>query len=204
MVAASGNDRRGINFPAEDRRVVAVGGLEPDLSFWDDRLDLPANLLNGVCPDRVAAHVSFQGAECGSNFTVAGVGERRQEVTIPARDVYSTIYPAATWNPFLECGDSFGDASATDGRGLCTGTSMSAPLYSGMAGILRSINPLLLPGDPESTVNALGIRDAVVASSVVPGGTLIWDAKFGYGIPRADVAAGLVLGVVAGNVVKIG
>ena len=123
---------------------------------------------------------------------------------MPAREVYSTIYPAVNYNTLVECGDSFGDASATDGRGLCTGTSMSAPLYSGMAGILRSINPLLLPGDPESTVNAPGIRDAVVAASVVPGGTLVWDAKFGYGIPRADVAAGLVLGVVAGNVVKIG
>ena len=202
VVGASGNNRKPINFPGEDPRVVAVGGLEPDLTFWNDRLDLPVSILNGECPDRILAQLPVQGDECGSNFTPATVGERRQEVTMSAREVYSTMYPAKSWNSFLECGDSFGDASATDGRGLCTGTSMSAPLYSGMAGILRSINPLLLPGDPENTIDALGVRDAVVNTSSVPGGLLVWDAKFGYGVPNAQSAAGAMLGAIRGVVVK--
>lgn len=201
MVGASGNDRRAINFPSENRNVVAVGGLEPDLTFWNDRLDMPGNVLVGDCPDAVISQLPAQGRECGSNFTPAGAGERRQEVTMPARDVYSTIYPAADWNPFLECGDGFGDASATDGRGQCTGTSMSAPIYSGMAGLLRSINPLVLPGDPENVVDAIGIRDAVVESATVPGGTA-WSAQYGYGVPDAEIAARTVLGTVGGTTVK--
>ncbi len=201
MVGASGNDRRAINFPSENRRVVAVGGLEPDLTFWNDRLDMPANLLVGDCPDAVIAQLPAQGRECGSNFTPAAAGERRQEVAMPARDIYSTIYPGVDWNPFLECGDGFGDASATDGRGMCTGTSMSAPIYSGLAGLLRSINPLVMPGDPESVVDAIGIRDSVVESATVPGGAA-WDAQYGYGVPDAEIAARSVLGTVAGATVK--
>lgn len=49
MFAASGNARGAINFPANDSRVVAVGGLAPDGSFWEE----------SPCP--VAG-------ECGSNF----------------------------------------------------------------------------------------------------------------------------------------
>jgi subtilisin family serine protease len=201
LVGASGNDRRAINFPSENANVVAVGGLEPDLTFWDDRLDMPPNLLVGNCPDAVIAQLPAQGRECGSNFTTAGAGERRQEVTMPARDIYSTIYPAADWNPFLECGDGFGDASATDGRGACTGTSMSAPIYTGLAGILRSINPLVMPGDPENVVDAIGIRDAVVGSATIPGGGA-WSAQYGYGIPDAEGAARTMLGTVAGATVR--
>jgi len=202
IVAASGNNRQPINFPAEDSRVVAVGGLEPDLTFWNDRLDLlPAN-LTGDCPNHVLAGLPSAGTECGSNFTPATVGERRQEVTVSARDIYSTFYPGKSWNAFLECGDAFGDASSSDGRGLCTGTSMSAPLYSGMAGIVRSINPLLRPGNPENAFDAIGVRDIIVDASVVPGGTLIWDGSYGYGIPRADVAASSTLGIVASAVLK--
>ncbi len=204
LVGASGNNRTSINFPARDSRVAAVGGLEPDLTFWDDRLDLPASVRLNECinPALFGNPPPPFGTECGSNFTPAGAGQRRQEVTLSARAVYSTIYPSIDYNTLVECGDSFGDSSPTDGRGFCTGTSMSAPLYSGMVGLLRSINPLLLPGDPESTVDAIGVRDVVVESSVVPGGTLIWDAKFGYGIPRADAAASIMLGYVASNTVK--
>lgn len=202
MVGASGNNRQGINFPAEDSRVVAVGGLEPDLSFWNDRLDLSPALRVGECPNTALFAPSFPiGSECGSNFTAAGVGERRQEVTVAARDVYSTIYPNVTWNATVECGDDYGDASGSDGRGACTGTSMSAPLYSGLAGLLRSINPLVMPGDPENMVDAIGIRDVVVESAQVPGGAN-WNAQYGYGVPHAGIAARSVLGSVGGNYVK--
>ncbi len=195
LVAASGNARTSINFPAQDPRVVAVGGLEPDLSFWNERLDLPPNLRTGECPNSVPP-----GQECGSNFTATSPGERRQEITMPARDVYSTAYPGATWNQFLECGDAT-DGNPSDGRGLCTGTSMSAPLYSGLAGLLRSINPLLLAGNPENAADAIGIRDVVVSAATVPGGAP-WSPQFGYGIPDAEIAAKIMLGTVAGNTVK--
>ncbi len=200
QVGASGNDRRAINFPSEDSRVVAVGGLEPDLSFWNDRLDMPANLLVGDCPDPVIAELPALGRECGSNFTPATAGERRQEVTLPARDVYSTVYPGVNWGTVLECGDSY-DANASDGQGFCTGTSMSAPLYSGLAGLLRSINPLVMPGDPENVVDAIGIRDVVVESASIPGGGT-WNAQFGYGIPDAEIAARRMLGTVGGSTVR--
>ena len=183
MVAASGNDRRKLNFPALDVRVAAVGGLEPDKTIWNDRLDLPSAMLRGECPDRVAAHLARQGDECGSNFTGTTPGERRQEVVFAARNVYSTIYTGQNWNPYLQCGDSYGDSDAGNGRGECSGTSMSAPLYSGLAGILRSINPLVMPGNPESTVDALGIRDAIVENAAVPGGLTTWDPSMATAYP---------------------
>lgn len=202
MVAASGNDRRKLNFPALDVRVAAVGGLEPDKTIWNDRLDLPTAMLRGECPDRVAAYLERQGDECGSNFTGTIPGERRQEVVFAARNIYSTIYTGQNWNPYLQCGDSYGDTDAGNGRGECSGTSMSAPLYSGLAGILRSINPLVMPGNPESTVDALGIRDAIIENAAVPGGLTTWDPKYGYGIPNAEGAVQTMLGAVAGRTIK--
>ncbi len=201
MVGASGNHRTTIQFPAEDRRVVAVGGVEPDLSFWDDRLDLPVALLSGECPDPALGGVAVLGNECGSNFTQGQQNERRQEIAVPARDIYSTMYPGVNWNEFIECGDGFDDANAADGRGGCSGTSMSAPLYSGLAGLLRSINPLVMPGDPENPIDAIGVRDVIVESAMKPGGQA-WSPQFGYGIPDTEVAARIMLGTVGGQTVK--
>lgn len=39
MVAASGNDRGRLNFPASDPRVASVGGLDESLDFWDEDRD---------------------------------------------------------------------------------------------------------------------------------------------------------------------
>lgn len=49
--AAAGNNRGAINFPAEDPRVVAVGGIKDSGEFWVDRLDLPVSLLQQECPN---------------------------------------------------------------------------------------------------------------------------------------------------------
>lgn len=49
MVAASGNSRRKINFPASDPRVVSVGGLDETLEFWNEDKD-PTPYHLDECP----------------------------------------------------------------------------------------------------------------------------------------------------------
>ena len=79
MTAAAGNDGGGqaSDFPASDSRVVGVGGIEPDGSFFDD------------CP----------GFECGSNVNPA-------QIVTPAKQVYSTFYVGLTYSPSGGCDDS--------------------------------------------------------------------------------------------------
>jgi hypothetical protein len=192
IVAASGNSRGDIRFPAHDARSVAVGGLNAALGFWDDS---PGNTIN--CP---FVNGVQSGAECGSNFTLT-VGFRRQEVTTPARTVRSTIYRGAVWNPDLGCGDAFGGGATNDGVGLCTGTSMSTPIMSGILGLLRSINPLVRVGDPES-VPEYGVRDVVVETTDRATSGLGWNAQLGYGRPNVGAAAARMLGRVRTQVVS--
>lgn len=143
MVASSGNNRLPINFPAEDPRTVSVGGSTDFPSFWSDRMDLPGSIRVGECPNpALFSPGSPVGTECGSNYTAPGSAAlARQEVVLPALNVRSAVYVGKDWNPVLGCGDSAGGGSASDGYGTCTGTSMSAPIYSGIAGIVRSANP---------------------------------------------------------------
>jgi serine protease len=192
IVAASGNSLADIRFPAHDARSVAVGGLDAALAFWDDSPGGTANcpFVNGV----------QSGAECGSNFTLTA-GFRRQEVSTPARTVRSTIYRGAAWNTELGCGDAFGGGATNDGVGLCTGTSMSTPIMSGILGVLRSINPLVRVGDPES-VPVFGVRDVVVESTDRAAAGLPWNAQVGYGRPDLAAAADRMLGRVRGQIVS--
>lgn len=186
LIAASGNDLRGVNWPAADPRIIAVGGLGLDLGFWDDRPNCPFG--------------STDLRECGSNFTNPEWSNYRQELMAPAKSVLSTMYRGFDWNPDLLCGDSVGGGSSNDGVGLCTGTSMSAPIISGIAGILRSINPLVPVGDPFTTVD-FGIRDVLAASTDRAAVNLGWDPMMGFGRPDAEVAARRMLGTVAGSTV---
>jgi len=129
MVSSSGNDRVALNFPAEDPRVVAVGGIKESGAFWEDRLDLSPLFLQWGCvnPALLGPWVNW-GAECGSNyFAPDSSPTARQESVLPSLDVFSTIYTGRDWNPLLECEDTFAGGS-NDGYGLCTGTSMSAPI----------------------------------------------------------------------------
>jgi len=184
IVAASGNNRMDVRFPAHDRRAVAVGGLDATLGFWDES---PGNFVN--CPFINGVQT---GAECGSNFTLT-VGFRRQEGTTPARTVRSTFYRGATWNLDLGCSDALGGGAANDGVGLCTGTSMSTPIMSGLLGMLRSINPLVRVGDPED-ITAYGVRDVVAETTDRASLGLAWNAQLGYGRPDAGAAADRMLG----------
>jgi serine protease len=163
VVAASGNARADINFPASDPRVIAVGGIRSTGAFWDD----------GCFTDN-----------CGSNFTKTA-GRKMQDLVAPAKDVVSTVYTGRNWitSPFV-CGDG----TSFDGYGLCTGTSMSAPFVSGIAGLVRSANPLL---------SRAQVRQILVETASRGG---LWDVQLGYGWPNASAAVNRALGTAAGQV----
>lgn len=186
-VASSGNDRKRLNYPASDGRAIAAGGLDSSGSLWDD---WPS------CPSAYSG-----GRECGSNYTVVS-GQAQQELVAAAKSVISTVYPNKEWNPWTSCGDSFGTPIG-DGVGDCTGTSMSAPLISGLAGVLRSINPLVLPGTPTATVGQpWGVRTVLASTTDRAQASLGWIGSYGYGVPDGEAAARKVLGTVRGVTVK--
>ena len=153
MFASSGNEAGNINFPARDPRVVAVGGIEADESFW-----------------------------ASSNYTLSP-GTKMQDLVAPAKAILSTVYTGKDHIPNV-CGDS---TDSNSGYGLCTGTSMSAPYVSALAGLLRSANPLLSKGD----VRSLLIDNADRAGS--------WHFQFGYGVPNAAASVADAMGVAAGQ-----
>ena len=169
LVASSGNSRASVELPARDPRVIAVGGLDTDGSFWDDFPNCPP---------------LYGGDECGSNFGP------RQEFVAPAKSVLSTVYTGLEHihpSAGIPCGDDTSPAgTADDGFGLCTGTSMSAPAVAGIAGLLRSANPLLTQTQ---------IRE-VLKETASGGGT--HTPQLGYGYPDAGAAVRAVMGQVEG------
>lgn len=181
MVASSGNARMKLNFPAMDARVVSAGGFQQNLAIWDDS---PSSCPAGA-------------SECGSNYTVAPASGPYQELSSSAKEVWSTTYPNHNWNSF-GCGDKYPGPGFGGGVGLCTGTSMSAPQVSGVAGILRSINPLVSSGSvgtPTAGVRS-GIRGVMAQTTVQALALQAWDPKLGYGFPDAAAAAKKLIGVV--------
>jgi Subtilase family len=165
MVASSGNNKKPrIDFPAREPRTIGVGGLQLD------PVSLLPELWDDGCP-------SFG---CGSNV---GPG---QDLVAPAKQVLSTVYTGFDHNS--SCGDSlFTRDGPGGGYGLCTGTSMSAPLVTGLAGLVRSANPLLHKED---------VRDALTSTASIPGPP---DLELGHGIPDAPAAVDRAFGTVAGR-----
>jgi serine protease len=190
LMAAPGNDKTPIEFPARDARVLSVGGIESDGGFWD-RADeggtCPCNWANrpiswnGLC----AATPTF---ECGSNFT-NGLpnAPETQDLVAPAEAVLSSFYTDMSWNTFLGCADSTHPAT---GYGLCTGTSMASPYVMGVIGVLRSANPLLSKG---------AIRDALVKNASRANA---WDSRYGYGAPNVDASVSAALGRSGGQTLR--
>lgn len=153
MTAAAGNDGGAASdFPAVDSRVIGVGGIEPDGSFWNDCF----------------------GGECGSNLN-------SNQIVTPAQQVYSTFYEGLPYAPSNGCSDSVD--GTVDGYGLCTGTSMSSPYAAGVAGILRSINPLLTKA---------GIKSLLTGNVENPAG---WNPANGVGKPNVRAAVEGALGI---------
>lgn len=188
LSAAVGNDLSDIEFPASDTRVIAAGGIEPGATpgsaqFWQrDTCPSTWGTLQ-FCP---GVFGSFPGTiECGSNYTVTS-GSAMQELALPAADVISTFYVGGEWNTPLGCGDSNHPAI---GYGLCTGTSMSSPHAAGLAGLVRSVNPLISQQD---------VRSILIANASGGG---VWNAQLGYGVPDAESSVQAALGTVAGTVI---
>lgn len=195
VVAASGNDRWRLDFPASDERVVAAGGFNSSLQIWDKSPGSTTNCPAGPYPQ----------AQCGSNYTY-DAGYPLQEVMASADAVVSTTYPNMNWNPGFQCGDQYPGPGWGNGAGLCTGTSMSSPQIAGVVGLLRSVNPLVLPGKPNPNLGGGEVRGvrSVLASSTYErqSNPSYWSPLFGYGRPDAATAAKAMLGVVAGVQVK--
>lgn len=76
---------------------------------------------------------------------------------------------------------------------------MSAPVVSGVMGILRSINPLVLKGTPSP---AIGLRGVLATTTQEAQAMLPWDSKMGYGKPDAEAAAKKLIGTVGGRVIR--
>lgn len=181
MIGAAGNQISFLQFPARDERIIAVGGINESLTFWDDRPDCP---LSG-------------NAECGSNFSFTGINSPKTDIVTPAKNVPSLFYEGMVWNRPIGCTDD--EDGVVDGFGPCTGTSMSAPHVTGLVGILRSINPLVRTGDGDPTTNGIfvtGIRDVLNETSSVSTAGMPHDIEFGYGIPDAEAAVKRMLGTV--------
>lgn len=189
VAGSSGNQRDAIRQPASTNSVLAVGGRNQAGGFWDDLVAF------GYCP---------MGAdECGSNWTINGISPK-QAAAVQARNVLSTVYRGFDWNPWLRCGDAVFNASFPppaapnmlgvpgDGFGHCTGTSMSTPQLAGVAGLLRSANPLLRIGDPFNAFSPPGVRSAIRDASSLAS----WTPELGFGTPNAADAARIVLGKV--------
>ncbi|MCB1560385.1 MAG: S8 family serine peptidase, partial [Xanthomonadales bacterium] len=148
--ASSGNNRSYIQAPANGVWATAIGGTQENNGqhgLWDNS---PGS-TNG-CPFYDDGHPDNDNNECGSNFGPDEHPTAYQELMTPAVNVVSTLYPGYDWNRALNCGDLIGSDTASDGIGICTGTSMSAPQVSGIVGLIRSINPLVPVGAAKTTV----------------------------------------------------
>ncbi len=171
MIAASGNAKSRLDFPASDPRVIAVGGVKANgtsWAFWDES----ECLYPGIC---------------GSNYGA------NQALVAPAKQVVSTFYEGKDLIPDPDpsdleerslCGNSMGNSLYS----LCTGTSMASPYVAGIAGLLRSANPLLT----KDSIRSILISHASNSNSR--------NDQLGYGVPDADAAVAAAMGQVAGQV----
>lgn len=198
VVAATGNNLVRVNFPAADNSVLAAGGVDLANQHWDFRR-LDGGLSN--CPYHDPYTAPASEIDCGSNFNGSAFGRearRRVELVSPAVSIRSAFYPGWTWGDRIGCGDGFGAGPSNDGSGVCTGTSMSAPAIAGIAGLLRSTNPMLKVGNPYIPT-PYGIRNLLRETTERTRGGLAWDWYVGFGTVDAGAALNKVLGPRAGH-----
>lgn len=175
IVAAAGNDKTALQFPASDSRTFSVGGYQSNGGTWDQTAAL------GTDSPSIVGSI-----ETGTNYG------GNQLVVAPARDVLSSMWGNSQWNN--RCGSvttfntsagyfqfngavtqSVYAAGSSNLHGICTGTSMAAPHITGLVGLMRSANPLLTTAQTRS-----GLQQAA-------GGVFI-DNTWGYGLPNAATA----------------
>lgn len=151
MTAAAGNlVRQDIDFPASHPKVAGITGLAPDEGdtlrrprLWDEFDNLRHAGVVEPPAQRCKPGVFMGMANCGSNI---GPGTA---LAAPAAQILSTLTEdyialgtAAKPAPMPPC-TSYSDPLQTQRYGVCSGTSMAAPLVAGVAGLVRSVNPLL-------------------------------------------------------------
>lgn len=180
LMAAAGNTRRRLEFPANDEGYMAIGGIDQFSNFWDEAPGEPFS----ECPDG-----EIQG--CGSNYswlTSGGIGreDARTDVVAPAAEVESLFYRNAQWNN--RCFDAGG------GVGFCTGTSMAAPHILGMAGVLKSVLPTMGVGDQTPGSIERGLRTIINESGDRARVGQPHDRALGFGLPSVAYAVRALLG----------
>lgn len=200
MVASSGNHKQDVQLGAFYAEVIAAGGVDSTNSLWD----FSPPLLGGnysSCPN------SSNSLECGTNYSknfpnITNPNLGVQGLMAASPSVFSTVYPNMIWSSIAQCGDSYGTPNG-DGLGNCTGTSMSSPLIAGIAGAIRSINPLVPPGDPNPAgATPWGVRAVLNRTTQQAQASIPWSNEMGYGIPDGEAAARKMLGTSKGQTVK--
>ena len=169
--------------PATHPDVLAISGLRWDseiVSFWAGANNPPVS-INPIF---------------GSNFgDFRANGTPEISFAAPARRVVAAVYQNENWSApgnAESCGDGANPTNSTtsDGVGYCTGTSMSAPHVSAMAGLVKSANPLLATDDVKAVLRqsseCLGSTSQCTAAADM--------RKQGYGVPKADKAVQLAIG----------
>ncbi len=122
VVAASGNVKdKHVAHPSGVPNIISVGATQ--------------SMANGS-----GNYLWATAGQAGSNFGPEMVAEG---VVAPGFNILSTTYIDRNWSPSQSCGDSYGNGPIlSDGYGMCTGTSMAAPFVSGIAGLIKTVNPL--------------------------------------------------------------
>lgn len=210
-VAASGNNLNtfiedgnfpgSVDFPAHDPQVIAIGGSDVRSNMWDEHYPGSGSWLYPISGDFTTApntgcpefwngfSMLIPPYQCGSNTGSPGGNE--QDFIAPARRIVSTVPAGTTYQPtFPDICNDYNFGAANDGYGVCTGTSMAAPLVSGIAALVRSANPLLQRSH---------VYDALKKSASQLG---VYSQSRGWGIPNAGFAVSLTFGKVGGVIVR--
>lgn len=168
LVSIAGNQSNGqVGWPGNFPTVIAVGGVQPGGVFWTETYNSSPN----------------SGSAWGAEMRLVA----------PARDVLTTI--GGLHDPTIRCGariDSFANATLPAeyaGYGDCLGTSFAAPWVTGIAGLVRSANPLLTAAEVRAVINETATRP--VAGPAASGMT--------FYLPDAEAAVRRALGPGARN-----